>query len=99
MTTDVKTSRQSEGETTSRRSRNRKPAGEPKSPLFELRKSLGLTQVTVAETLGLAQTRVSAIERVDISTLQIASLADYLAAIGATLTLTASFPDRDVVLN
>jgi len=63
-------------------------------PLDELRRALQMTQVKLAETLGVNQSEVSKIEhRTD---LYVSTLTEYVEALGGTLEIRAVFPDREV---
>ena len=63
-------------------------------PLDELRKARRMTQVKLAEALGVNQGEVSKIEhRTDI---YLSTLADYVEALGGRLEIRAVFPDREM---
>ena len=63
-------------------------------PLEEIRKARQLTQVKLAEVLGVNQGEISKIEhRTDI---YISTLADYVEALGGKLEIRAVFPDREM---
>jgi len=57
--------------------------------LTEMRKKAGMTQAEVAEAMGVTQQRVSAIESG--STAELATLADYIHALGGELKVIADF--------
>jgi DNA-binding XRE family transcriptional regulator len=57
--------------------------------LIELRHAAGLTQVEVAEAMGVSQQRVSAIESGAIA--ELATLGDYVHALGGELKVIADF--------
>lgn len=59
--------------------------------LAEMRKKAGLTQVEVAEAMGVSQQRVSAIESGAVA--ELATLADYIRALGGELKVIADFGD------
>ena len=59
--------------------------------LTEMRKKAGLTQVEVAEAMGVSQQRVSAIENGSVA--ELATLADYIRALGGELKVIADFGD------
>jgi DNA-binding XRE family transcriptional regulator len=59
--------------------------------LTEMRKKAGLTQAEVAEAMGVTQQRVSAIESGSIA--ELATLADYIHALGGELKVIADFGD------
>lgn len=56
--------------------------------LAQLRREAGLAQKDVAKILGLAQSRISAIENSALPTLTVATLDAYLAAIGHSLCIS-----------
>lgn len=60
--------------------------------LRELRAARELTQQKVADVLGIGQDSVSRLEKR--SDLMLSTLRDYVAAMGGSLELVASFPDR-----
>jgi transcriptional regulator with XRE-family HTH domain len=63
-------------------------------PLDQLRKAQQMTQLQVAEVLGVGQGEVSKIEhRSDIC---VSTLADYIEAMGGRLEIRAVFEDREV---
>ena len=63
-------------------------------PLEQLRKAKEMTQLQLAQVLGINQGEVSKIEhRADIC---ISTLADYIEAMGGRLELRAVFKDREV---
>lgn len=63
-------------------------------PLDELRKARQMTQVKLAEALGVNQGEVSKIEhRTDI---YLSTLAEYVEALGGRLEIRAVFPDREM---
>ena len=57
------------------------------SALARLRRDAGLTQKDVAAVLGVAQSRVSAVENADVATLTVATLNSYLTAVGRELSI------------
>ncbi|SDT76639.1 Helix-turn-helix [Actinoplanes derwentensis] len=59
--------------------------------LAERRKQVGLTQMDVAERMGVTKGRVSQIERGDVSTVEV--LARYVEALGGYLQISAVFGD------
>ena len=64
--------------------------------LRELRKALELTQVRVAEELGISQDSVSRLEKR--SDVLLSTLRKTIEAMGGSLSLVAQFPDRDPVV-
>jgi len=59
--------------------------------LTEMRKKAGMTQAEVAEAMGVSQQRVSAIESGSVA--ELATLADYIHALGGELKVIADFGD------
>lgn len=66
--------------------------------LGELRAEAKLTQVQVAERMGISQARVSQLERGDVHQLEVDTVRRYVAALGGRLRLVADFADHDVVI-
>lgn len=64
--------------------------------LRDLRKARDLTQVRMAEALGIGQDSVSRLEKR--SDLLLSTLRSYVAAMGGSLDLVARFPDRPPVI-
>ena len=63
-------------------------------PLEEIRKARQMTQIKLAEELGVNQGEVSKIEhRTDI---YLSTLAGYVEALGGKLEIRAVFPDREM---
>jgi len=60
--------------------------------LAEIRKSIGLTQVEVAELLGFSQARVSKIERGEISGID--TIRAYISALGGSVDVVVTLGDR-----
>ncbi len=60
------------------------------------RTALGLTQADVAERMGISKSRVSQIERGEVSTVEVISR--YVQAIGGQLQISAVFGDDLVML-
>ncbi|TKB88965.1 MAG: helix-turn-helix domain-containing protein [Nitrospira sp.] len=63
--------------------------------LRDLRQALTLTQVRMAETLGIGQDGISRLEKR--SDLLLSTLRTYIEAMGGQLSLIAEFPDREPV--
>lgn len=66
--------------------------------LAELRKRKHVTQVEVAEDMGISQARVSKIERGEVSRSEVDTLAAYVRALGGKLQLIANFGDESYVI-
>ncbi|GAB3108591.1 XRE family transcriptional regulator [Streptomyces calidiresistens] len=64
--------------------------------LAERRKSLGLTQSDVAELMGVTKSRISQIERGEVSTVE--AIARYVAALGGRIQISAVFGDDLYIL-
>ena len=64
--------------------------------LAERRKALGLTQAQVAEKMGVTKSRVSQVERGEVSTIEV--VARYVQAIGGTIQISAVFGDDHYIL-
>jgi DNA-binding XRE family transcriptional regulator len=62
--------------------------------LAELRKRRGFSQAQVAHRMGISVSRVSQIEKGDVSTRDV--LDRYIAALGGTLNLVADFGDEQL---
>ena len=67
--------------------------------LGELRVEARLTQVQVAERMGISQARVSQLERGDVNQLEVDTVRRYVAALGGRLRMVANFDDHDVVIS
>ncbi len=66
-------------------------------PLDELRKARQMTQIKLAEALGVNQSEVSKIEhRTD---LYVSTLTEYVEALGGHLEIRAVFPDREMLIS
>jgi DNA-binding transcriptional regulator YiaG len=66
--------------------------------LAELRTSVRMTQVELAEAMGVSQARVSAMERGEVESLTVASVRAYITALGGSMRIVASLDDLDVTL-
>ncbi|MEX5634877.1 helix-turn-helix domain-containing protein [Parafrankia sp. FMc2] len=64
--------------------------------LAERRRLLGLTQTDVAERMGVSKSRVSQIERGEVSTVDV--IARYVQALGGQIQITAVFGDDLYIL-
>ncbi|HEU4649544.1 MAG TPA: XRE family transcriptional regulator [Gemmatimonadales bacterium] len=65
-------------------------------PLDELRRARQLSQETVAESLGVSQPAVSALERQ--ADMYLSTLRRYVEAMGGELVIAARFPEGDVAI-
>ena len=63
-------------------------------PLDELRRARQMTQVSLAQSLGVNQGEISKIEHR--TELYLSTLSEYVEALGGTLEIRAIFPDREV---
>ena len=79
------------GNGTPRPSRRRRKLQVAAQYLTDMRKKAGLTQAEVAEAMGVSQQRVSAIESGSVA--ELATLADYIHALGGELKVIADFGD------
>lgn len=61
--------------------------------LRELREALGLTQTVLAERVGVGQTRISNLEKGELSSAKIETVRRYLDALGLDLQISARRPD------
>lgn len=66
-------------------------------PLQKLRRARELSQETVAESMGIAQSEVSRIERR--SDVYLSTLAKYVEAMGGSIEIRANFPDGSFVIS
>jgi len=66
--------------------------------LREIREAQAVSQVKLAEELGVGQNRVSAIERGDLDRAQISTLRRYVEALGGRLAIEAEFGDTRYVV-
>lgn len=66
--------------------------------LVDVRKTLGLTQVQLAASAGMDQSRISRIERGDVTRVEVGTLAEYARALGGELELVLRIGDAAVRL-
>jgi transcriptional regulator with XRE-family HTH domain len=66
--------------------------------LNRLREHLRVTQTTVAEQMGVSQSRVSRIERSDIGSLELGTMLRYIEALGCRAEIFVEFSDESYVL-
>jgi len=66
--------------------------------LAEQRARIGLTQIEVAQRMGIPREQVAAIERADPGTADVRTLAAYVAALGGRLEITADFAGDRILL-
>lgn len=64
--------------------------------LGEIRDAYGLTQVALAENIGVTQPRISNIERGELDHTEVATIRAYIEGIGGTFELLAKFGDEQV---
>jgi len=64
--------------------------------LAEMRREIGLTQTDVAKSMGVSQSRVSAIERGKVASSEVDTLRAYVAALGGKIEIVARFGDLAV---
>lgn len=62
--------------------------------LAEVRKQHHVTQVEMADRLGVGQPRISQIERGDLNRAEVATLRAYVEALGGELEVSATFGER-----
>jgi|SRR5882762_5585956 len=67
--------------------------------LGQLREELGLTQVQVAERMGISQPRVSQLEKGDIDQMEVDTIRRYVMALGGKLKIIADFDDHDITVS
>lgn len=68
--------------------------------LAEIRRALGHSrQADVAALMGVSQARVSKLEGVDLSHIELGTLQSYVAALGGNLRVVADFGDSTVELH
>ncbi|QXJ22693.1 XRE family transcriptional regulator [Actinomadura graeca] len=80
------------------RRRNRLLAEERAHRLAEARRRRQLTQKDIAASMGVTQSRVSAIERGSLGRAELGTLAAYVAALGGRLEIVADFGDEKLVI-
>jgi predicted XRE-type DNA-binding protein len=66
--------------------------------LAELRKQQGLTQTDVADSLAVAQSRISAIENGELNSSQLGTISAYVEALGGHLRVVADFGDQTITV-
>jgi DNA-binding XRE family transcriptional regulator len=66
--------------------------------LAEMRKRQGLTQAEVAQRMHVRQERVSAIERAQVDTSELRTLAAYIRALGGRMEIIADFGSERLVI-
>jgi predicted XRE-type DNA-binding protein len=66
--------------------------------LAEIRETLGLNQTSVANLLGVSQSRVSRIERGDLDHTEIATVRAYVSALGGEVEIVARFGDERITI-
>ncbi|GAA1875967.1 helix-turn-helix domain-containing protein [Myceligenerans crystallogenes] len=73
-------------------------AAERAFKLAEVRRAKHVTQKVVADGMGVAQPRVSAIERGRLDSTELGTLRSYVETLGGTLRVIADFGDEFVVV-
>jgi len=66
--------------------------------LVDVRRARGLTQVQLATSAGMDQSRISRIERGDVTKVEVGTLAEYVRALGGELELVLRIGDAAVRL-
>ena len=66
--------------------------------LRQARKAINMTQVELAEILGVSQNRISRMENGNLGSMSLDTIRKYIEAVGGELTLTADLPIGHVVL-
>ena len=66
--------------------------------LEEVRKASNMTQVQVAQKIGVSQNRISRMENGDMNAMSVESLRRYVSALGGELTLVVDLPSGRVAL-
>lgn len=66
--------------------------------LREARKACSMTQVQLAETMGVSQNRISRMENGDINSMSLDTVRRYIEALGGSITLVADLPTGKVSL-
>ena len=73
-------------------------AASRKARLEDLRKEKGLTQVSIAEILGIDQSRISRIERGSLNALELRTIQEYAEALGGQVELTLKVGSERITL-
>lgn len=66
--------------------------------LAEVRERHNLTQKTLAERIGVSQSRISCLERGDVGRAGIPTIRDYVEALGGEVEIVAKFGDERIVI-
>ncbi|CAN5828618.1 XRE family transcriptional regulator [soil metagenome] len=66
--------------------------------LAEFRERYNVSQTTLAERIGVSQSRVSRIERGDVERAGISTIRDYVEALGGEVEVIAKFGDERIVI-
>jgi predicted transcriptional regulator len=66
--------------------------------LAEIRRAYGLDQSTLAERLGVSQSRISRIERGELDRAEIATVRSYVEALGGEVEIVARFGDERITV-
>lgn len=67
--------------------------------LRQARLAQGMTQQQVAESMGVGQNRVSALENGNLHTLKLETIERYIESIGGRLRMTVELPGREIRLS
>ena len=66
--------------------------------LAEIRQAYGLDQNTLAERIGVSQSRISRIERGELDRAEIATVRSYVEALGGEVEIVARFGDERITV-
>jgi predicted transcriptional regulator len=66
--------------------------------LAEIRQAHGLDQTTLAERLGISQSRISRIERGELDRTEISTVRSYVEALGGEVEIVARFGDERITV-
>lgn len=66
--------------------------------LAEVRKRHEMSQTELAERMGVSQSRVSAIEKGEVTAAEVGTISKYIAALGGRVQIIADFGDEKLVL-
>jgi predicted transcriptional regulator len=66
--------------------------------MAEIRQAYGLDQTTLAERIGVSQSRISRIERGELDRAEIATVRSYVEALGGEVEIVARFGDERITV-